>query len=56
MTGPMTRIRGGTAGMTLAGSVRHVFSRGKRVVTNGELTAAAGHGRFIGRGATVASF
>ena len=43
-------------GMTLAGSVRHVFSRGTPVVTNGEITATVGHGQFVERGATVAPF
>lgn len=43
-------------GMRCAGSVRHVFSRGSQVVTDGYLTGAAGHGRFVERRSSLAPF
>jgi dihydropyrimidinase len=39
-------------GWQCAGAVRHVFSRGYQVVTNGELSASAGQGRFVERRGT----
>ncbi len=43
-------------GRKCAGSVRHVFSRGQQIVSNGILDARAGHGRYVERGSTLAPF
>ncbi len=44
-------------GMRCAGSVRHVFSRGTQVVTDGRIHGSAGgHGRFVERRSSLAPF
>jgi dihydropyrimidinase len=42
-------------GMRCAGSVRHVFSRGVQVVTDGKISASPGHGRYVERGSSYLS-
>jgi dihydropyrimidinase len=41
-------------GRVCAGAVRHVFSRGERVVAGGSVVGRAGHGRFLARGSMLA--
>jgi dihydropyrimidinase len=39
-------------GLRCEGAVRHVFSRGVQVVTNGELSGRVGHGQYVERRST----